>query len=97
MSQAKLTLELWEGKKTKLKLPDKDSISVDVPNTKCPDCHEPLVVSGGNKRVGAFDTYHSDAVCTKCNKHVGTLKLKVDTLFGIEEDQRVFSMGIKIY
>jgi hypothetical protein len=32
-----------------------------------------------------------------CGARLGMLRVKVNTLFGLEEDERVFSMGVKIY
>ena len=69
----------------------------DVPDVDCPKCSEPLQVQGAGKHIVEYDTYASTAVCTKCHEAVGELRLKVNTLFGLEEDERVFSMGIKIY
>jgi len=66
----------------------------------CPTC-------GGNKVAGAgrtiegphpSDTYRADGGCASCRKVVGVLRVKVaGTLFGLEEDERVASMGVRIY
>lgn len=69
----------------------------DVPSVVCPHCGEPLQVQGTGKRIATRDTYAATAICTTCEKPVGELKLKVNTLFGLEEDERVFSMGVRIY
>lgn len=92
----KTTLKM--GDKTfKVTLPYEDSSEAFVPDVKCPHCDEELVVQGTGKRIASYDTYAAPAICVKCKKHVGELQAKVSTLFGLEEDERVFSMGIKIY
>lgn len=84
-------------KKAQLKMPAEDVLAVEVPGVKCQCGAEPLFVSGCGKRIHNHDTYRADAVCPKCDGHVGVLYLQVSTLFGLEEDERVFSMGVRIY
>ena len=43
------------------------------------------------------DTYRSDAVCTRCRASLGVLRVKVSTLFGLEEDERVLSGRCRVY
>lgn len=71
--------------------------SMEVPGKSCSGCKKPLFVGGARRRIGGFDYWESDAVCSNCPSCVGTLRLYVKTLFGLEEDQRVQSMGIRIY
>lgn len=89
-------------KTAKLKKPKPDEIAAEVIGVKCQCGAEPMFVSGAGKRISQdpklkHDTYEADAVCTKCSGHVGIIFAKVDTLFGIEEDERVFNMGVRIY
>lgn len=69
--------------------------AVAPPGHRCQCGHAAVV--GGGKYVETRDTYAAVALCQKCGKRVGTFRAKVDTLFGIEEDERVYGMGIKIY
>jgi hypothetical protein len=85
------------NRKIRLKQPEEGVAKVEVPKEVCPHCKENLVVAGGGKRIKNHDTYAAPAVCLACNHWVGELELKVSTLFGLEEDERVFSMGFKIY
>lgn len=54
-------------------------------------------IHGTGKRIESYDTYASDAKCATCGTDVGIIRAKVPTLFGLEEDERIFSMGVKIY
>lgn len=70
---------------------------------RCPHCgEENILVSGTGKSIdpdNKHDTYRADAVhaSAKCAQRIGVLRAKVNTLFGIEEDEAVFRLGIKIY
>ncbi len=57
-------------------------------------------VHGGGKYIdpnAAHDTYAARAICTNCGQHVGILRAKVSTLFGIDEDKRIARSYVKIY
>lgn len=92
-----------EPKKIKLKKPEPDVVAVEVPEMKCPCGAEPLFICGAGKRISPnpklrHDTYEADAVCIKCNAHVGKLFAQMNTLFGLEEDEAVGRIaGVKIY
>ncbi len=66
---------------------------------RCPTCSaEPFRVRGTGKRIAADDrAYEADAVCLACTQIVGTLRVEVNTLFGLREDEAVFRSGVKIY
>jgi hypothetical protein len=65
----------------------------------CPTCHAvPFRVQGTGRRIAADDrAYEADAVCLACTQIVGTLRVEVNTLFGLREDEAVFRSGVKIY
>jgi hypothetical protein len=86
-----------KGRTFKVKVPYEGASYADVPDVKCPLCNEDLTVQGTGKRIKNYDTYEAGAICVKCKKLVGELQVKVSTFFGLEEDERVFSMGIKVY
>lgn len=92
----KVTFKMGD-KSYKIKKGDFPSLTAAIDNVICPHCQEPLEVQGTGKRISGYDTYTADAVCVKCQRLVGELVAKVNTLFGLEEDNRVFSMGVKIY
>jgi hypothetical protein len=54
-------------------------------------------VSGLGKRIASFDTYEADARCNGCWAPRGVLRVKVSTLFGIEEDERVGHGPWRVY
>lgn len=78
-----------------------DSADADhaIANGCCPSCStEPFRVQGTGRRIAADDrAYEADAVCLACTKIVGTLRVEVNTLFGVHEDEAVFRSGMKIY
>jgi len=92
----KLTL-IMEGDRTRLKMPKDGATAILVPKQSCPHCKKELTVTGGGKHIKNQDTYAAPAICVACNMYVGELELQVSTLFGLEEDERVLSMGVKIY
>lgn len=63
--------------------------------TECPACGAPapFKVAGKERRVASHDTYVADAHAVCCKKHVGTLRVKVETLFGVAEDEAVLTHG----
>lgn len=66
---------------------------------RCPICSaEPFRIRGTGRRIAADDrAYEADAVCLTCEQMVGTLRVEVNTLFGLREDEAVFRSGVKIY
>lgn len=72
--------------------PYQDAMFVRVPT--CPICkREPADVQGKNPRWLDEETCESDATCLDCQKPVGTLRVVLGTLFGLEEDERVLNSG----
>ena len=66
--------------------------------TACPHCeHDPLRASGHGVCVDGHAAYTADAFCFDCGKRVGTLRVQVSTIFGIEEEERVMSGPWKVY
>lgn len=102
MAAVRVTLTDHTGKVHRVKPPYKDAAFVAT-NLTCPHCgEENMKVAGTGKHIDPdhrHDTYKAQAVHDDehCRGHVGVLRVKVNTLFGIEEDERVFSMGVRIY
>ena len=64
----------------------------------CPLCHcKTLKVRGLGIRERGHDTYTADAQTICCGKPIGKLVVTVDTLFGIEEDERVLHGRCRVY
>lgn len=58
------------------------------PNPECGA--EPFYVKGSNRQAMNDDrTYRADGHCAKCGDPVGYIFAKTDTIFGLEEDERV--------
>ena len=70
-----------------------------VVDTLCPGCGvAPFKVAGTGRRIAANDrAYEADAVALCCDRSVGTLRVEIDTLFGLREDEAVLRMGVRIY
>lgn len=66
---------------------------------KCPFCHAtPLQVAGfKGPEVVRLNTHYSAAGCKDCRKHLGTLKVVSESLFGEEEDKRILHGRCRIY
>jgi hypothetical protein len=98
----KITVTDPEGAVHKAKQPYGGSKHVTTTMT-CPHCKaENISVSGTGKHKdpeASYDTYKAQAfhASTECGKAVGTLRCKVGTFFGLEEDERILDLGVKIY
>lgn len=92
----KITLTQHDGTKTVGSLAFAQAEVVDFKNLKSHCGGEHLVVRGGEPTID-YDTYTSKAVCAACGEHLGELKVKVSTLFGIEEDRRVLNGRYRVY
>lgn len=61
---------------------------------RCPSCNtEPCDVRGTGITNHDYDTYYAPAKALCCDQPIGTIELKVDTFFGIEEDEAVLVHG----
>jgi hypothetical protein len=83
-------------RRCEIESPDANHATADG---RCPTCNtEPFRVQGTGRRIAADDrAYEADAVCLACAQIVGTLRVEVNTLFGLREDEAVFRSGVKIY
>jgi hypothetical protein len=95
MSQ-KITLHVSAGPARKCTLAFREADHADAEGA-CPACGvEPFGVVGKNMHH-TFDTYIADGHCTACKAHVGELRVKVNTLFGIDEDEAVLNGRCRVY
>ena len=65
----------------------------------CPCCGHagPTKVHGIGNYHNDYDTHYSDAGFPCCHYRSGTIEAKVNTLFGIDEDRAVGSLGVRIF
>jgi hypothetical protein len=64
----------------------------------CPKCEvEPCRVQGGGVTHHDHDTYFSRAICLACEADIGEIRTKVETMFGIEEDNAVLNGRCRVY
>jgi len=94
----KITLVTDSGERLSMREPYPDAGHV-VPSkdidTPCPHCELPLQARCPVFTTG-HDTMRGRAVCA-CGEGVGTLTVKVETIFGIEEDNRVLNGRCRVY
>lgn len=65
---------------------------------KCPSCGvEPFFVAGGGMHRHSRDTLRAGGRSMCCGEAVGWIYAKVDTLFGLEEDQAVLNGRARVY
>jgi hypothetical protein len=76
--------------------PGQDSVRFNV---GCPHCKtpSPIDVRGKGIRSHDHDTYYADAEHIGCGGSLGQMRVKVDTIFGIEEDERVLNGRCRVY
>jgi hypothetical protein len=84
-------------KRYKVTIPYEGCNFVIVPNQNCQHCGEELKVQGKGNHIASHDTYAANAHCVNCKKVIGELQVKVDTIFGLEEDERVLCSRYKVY
>jgi hypothetical protein len=65
----------------------------------CPSCGAPapIIVRGLGVDSHDHDTYQARARHLGCDAVIGALRTKVDTIFGIEEDERVLAGPWRVY
>jgi hypothetical protein len=61
----------------------------------CPHCGAPppLRVQGTGRRIEGHDVYSADVFAACCSKPIGVVRAQMDTLFGLDEDERVLHHG----
>ena len=87
------------NKRVACTLPFDNCTHVEAASGKCPSCGaSPLKLHATQQEVYSFDTYRGIARCACCNAKVGGhLEVRIDTLFGIEEDERVIHGRCRVY
>lgn len=98
MSKQKVHFHPNEGPRRKAVAPHEGAAYVVVEGA-CPHCKaEPFNAAGvqGTLTRG-HDTYTADAGCVGCKVVTGKLIITVNTLFGIEEDERVLNGRCRVY
>ena len=91
----KITVEI-DGKKFDGKLPFDNAPHFETNGTVCPHCGATNIpVRGDGLHIESHDTYAADAIhyAESCMKKIGTVRVKMSTIFGLEEDERVLVHG----
>lgn len=92
-----------DGKKHDAKQPHDGASHLLVADVMtCPACGEKtgtsgLVVGGSGKHIESHDTYAAEAHAMCCKKKIGTIRVKVSTIFGLEEDERMLNGRARVY
>ncbi|KKL08442.1 hypothetical protein LCGC14_2575810 [marine sediment metagenome] len=92
----KITFKPTNGNRIAVSVPENAAETVLCPSLTCPCDNEPLVVRGHDPSESR-DTMTSQASCVRCGQHAGELRVKFDTIFGIEEDERMTNSAWKVY
>lgn len=58
---------------------------------------EPLPVKPGGAMRHDHDTYYADAIALCCLRRVGSMEQRVETMFGIDEDEAVLNGRCRVY
>jgi hypothetical protein len=92
----KITITLHDGEVRRLvPLPSGERAAAEGP---CPLCGaEELAVAGTGTYREGHDTYAARGITLCCGEPCGTIRAQVDTIFGIEEDDRVLHGRCRVY
>ena len=96
MKSIKLLTKWGPQRKCKQPYPESDHVVADG---ACPCCNaEPFKIGGSGMRESKDDrAWEADAGCLECRAHVGTLRVEMNTLFGVREDAAVLSGRVRVY
>ncbi len=85
------------AKRTRLVTPH-DEAHATVPDEVCPRCAQPLLVHGTGRRASEDDqAWEADAFAVCCGAPIGLLRLEMNTLFGVREDEAVLRGRARVY
>jgi len=108
----KITIVLDNGTRHKARLPYEGAHHIELRIAKCPHgcgaicdaldatgaAMPPFIkVAGSGIKHTSRDTYFADAIALCCRRKIGTIETQVDTVFGIEEDERVLNGPWRVY
>jgi hypothetical protein len=95
----KITLKLPDGSSRRASVPYAGCEFVIVNNSECPNskCRGYSVRGNGKNRVQSQYDEEEDAVCAACFTPRGRIHVKLDTLFGRDEDNRVLNGRCRVY
>jgi len=91
---AKLFIITPDSRPRSLPVPADGAAAAEDPHP-CPACGEaPCMVAGRGHRISMDDRAHeADGHCSACGALVGILRLEVETIFGLREDDALMGAG----
>lgn len=91
----KITLHTTDAQRLKMREPYVKAAYVEGrEGTACPHCKASPIRARSNEHIVVHDReVHGSAYCMNCEETVGKLVVKMNTLFGLEEDRRVMIHG----
>lgn len=93
----KITLHMG-GARIPARLDGPEDRHVVVPEFTCPLCGERTArVHGNGGHIAGHDEYQATAHCSICLGQIGELRVKVETIFGLEEDHAVLNGRARVY
>lgn len=94
----KITLRTNDKADHNCSLPYEGAAAVDVDDgTTCNHCDEVLRVYSNQHQSCGDGSVKGRALCLSCKKEVGFLFVEFNTIFGLEEDQRVLNGRCRVY
>lgn len=95
----KITLITEASEEIPLRLPYDGSEYVVADGKRCECGGDPLTVCGarGTDREDDRGMIEAAAICARCRGILGTIRIEIQTLFGLEEDRRVLNGRPRVY
>jgi hypothetical protein len=89
---------LLDDKKLPCSLPQPDAEHAEV-DAICPLCGATTFGVYGTGRRPSLDdrAWEADGRSTCCQRYVGTIRMEMNTVFGVREDEAVFSARCRVY
>lgn len=89
----KITLTDQEGKVTRLK----ETEGYQAVEAEDPCACGCKMVAGTGREIEGRDTYRAQGLCVQCRAPRGIIRAQVETIFGLEEDERVLAGPWRVY
>lgn len=93
-TKAWLEIQRASGEIDKRTVSSEAGSKVGVADGSCPGCAAmPFLIKAAGSHIHDHETLRFGGVCAACEDNVGWIYLKLDTIFGAEEDRAVLEFG----
>lgn len=91
--RVKVTLQAFDGRRQDVRVSaNGEHVELDVPCLACGHA-APTLVRGHGRRIESRDTYAAEAETVCCKAALGVLRVTVETIFGLKEDEEMLVHG----